>query len=37
MLAMTDEPMPNMSPRPVLTMKTGATMLTAAMPFEPTP
>ena len=36
-LAITDEPMPNISPRPVTTIKSGATLLTAAMPLAPTP
>ncbi len=33
----TDAPTPNISPRPVITIHSGATMLTAAMPFAPTP
>ena len=37
MLAMTDEPMPNISPIPVATMNNGATMLTDAMPSALTP
>ena len=37
MLAMTEAPMPNISPSPVTTMKSGATILTAAIPSGPTP
>lgn len=37
MLAITDEPMPNIRPMPVPNIKIGATILTAAMPLAPTP
>ncbi len=36
-LAITDDPMPNISPIPVQTMNSGATMFTAAIPSAPTP
>lgn len=37
MLAMTEAPIPNISPMPVMTIKTGATIFTAAIPSVPTP
>ncbi len=37
MLATTEAPMPNIRPMPVQIMKSGATMLTAAIPSAPTP
>ena len=35
--AMTEDPIPNISPVPVATIKSGAMILTAAMPSGPTP
>ena len=37
MLATTEAPMPSISPMPVVMRKSGATILTAAMPLAPTP